>query len=420
MFRRSLVLPVLVLVSSSLAIADAADWSRFRGPGGNGHAEATGLPITWSATENVTWKQSVPGQGWSSPVATGGRIYLTAAVPVSDGDKPDYSLKLIIFDAKTGKELKSAEVFKQDGSVAPGIHPKNSHASPTPILEDDRVYVHFGHQGTACLTQTGERVWENRELAYSPVHGNGGSPVIVGDSLIFSCDGGSAPFVAALNKNDGKLLWKTPRQTDASRSFSFSTPLVIDVDGKKQVVSPGSGAVCAFDPVGGKELWRVDYGEGYSVIPKPVFAHGLIYVCSGYGRPNLFAIRTGGEGDVTDSHIAWQTDKFVPHTPCVLVVDDELYMVSDGGIASCLDARTGEVHWDKQRIGGNYSASPVFADGKIYLQSEQGDATVIAHSKTFQKLATNKLGERTLASYGVVENALLIRSDQHLYRIEAE
>lgn len=398
---------------------DAAEWFRFRGPDGNGHAEATGLPVTWSATENVTWKQEVPGQGWSSPVVAGGRIYLTAAVPESGGNKPDYSLQLLIFDSKTGKELKSVEVFKQNGSSAPRIHNKNSHASPTPILVDERVYVHFGHQGTACLTQTGEVVWKNRDIKYPPVHGNGGSPVIVGDALIFSCDGAKDPFVAALNKNNGELLWKTPRVTSASRRFSFSTPLVIDVEGKKQVVSPGSGAVCAFDPIDGRELWRVTYGEGYSVIPKPVFAHGMVYVCSGYGSPILFAIRTGGEGDVTDSHVAWQTGKSVPHTPCVLVVGDELYMVSDGGVASCLDAHTGELHWQK-RIGGKYSASPVFADGKIYFLSEQGAATVVAPSTDFEQIATSNINERTLASYGVVDSALLIRSDQHLYRIEAE
>jgi len=276
--------------------------------------------------------------------------------------------------------------------------------------------VHFGHQGTACLTQTGEIVWQNRELNYQPVHGNGGSPVIIGDALVFSCDGGKDPFVAALGKDNGELLWKTPRETDASRRFSFSTPLVIEVDGNKQVVSPGSGAVCAFDPIDGKELWRVTYGEGYSVIPKPVYAHGMVYVCSGYGRPILFAIRTGGAGDVTDSHVAWQTTKAVPHTPCVLVVKNELYMVSDGGVASCLDARTGKSHW-QERIGGQYSASPVFADGKIYFQNEQGASVVGAPSITFEKIATNNLNERTLASYGVLDNALLIRSDKHLYRI---
>lgn len=410
----------LILVGMSASqVVEAADWYRFRGPNGNGHAAAIGLPVRWSSTKNVTWKQVVPGEGWSSPVVANGRIYLTAAVPLSQSSKPDYSLRLLVLDAKSGKELNSVEVFLQDGKTAPRIHKKNSHASPTPVLEGDRVYVHFGHQGTACLTQAGEMVWKNRDLTYSPVHGNGGSPVIVRDALIFSCDGGSDPFVVALNKNDGEVLWKTPRETDASKRFSFSTPLVIEIGGKTQVVSPGSGAVCAFDPVSGNELWRVDYGEGYSVIPKPVFAHGLVFVCSGYNRPVLFAIRPGGQGDVTDTHVVWKTDKQVPHTPSLLVVEAELYMVSDRGIASCLDARTGREHW-QERIGGNYSASPVYSAGKVYLQSEEGNTTVVEAGTRFKEVATSKLGERTLASYAVVDSAFLIRSDQHLYRIETE
>lgn len=418
MFRPAVALSLLVILLSFAAHTDAEDWYRFRGPGGDGHADVTGLPLEWSSSQNVTWKQAIPGQGWSSPVVSNGRIYLTAAVPLGEDDKPDYSLCLLWFDAKAGKELGKVEVFLQDGRTAPRVHQKNSHASPTPIIEGDRVYVHFGHQGTACLTLDGKIVWKRSDIKYNPVHGNGGSPVIVDQALIFSCDGGDDPFVVALNKANGETIWKTPRITDSNRKFSFTTPLPIEVNGRTQVISPGSGAVCSFDAETGKELWRVDYGDGYSVIPKPIFAHGMVFVCSGYGRPVLYAIRPDGSGDVTDTHVAWTTNKKVPHTPSLLIVGDELYMVSDDGVASCLDAASGKEHW-QERIGGNYSASPVFADGLIYLQSEQGDTTVLKTGVNFQKIASNSLGERTLASLAVVDRAFLIRSDKHLYRIEA-
>ncbi|HUG70856.1 MAG TPA: PQQ-binding-like beta-propeller repeat protein [Pirellulaceae bacterium] len=400
------------------ATLGAAEWTQFRGPEGNGHATATGIPLEWSDSLNVTWKQAVPGEGWSSPVVSDGTIYLTAAVPI-DGAEGDLSLRLLSLSAKTGEQLNSIEIFRQDGATAPKIHSKNSHASPTPIIEGDRVYVHFGHQGTACVSREGKVLWRTRELAYAPVHGNGGTPIVVDDLLIFSCDGAQDPFVAGIEKESGKVRWKTLRKSEVSRKFSFATPTLINVEGERQLISPGSGEVSALDPLTGEELWRVDYGDGYSVIPKPVFANGLVFVCTGWNPPNLLAIRPDGRGDVTETHVVWQTDDQAPNTPSLLVVGDELYMVADKGVASCLDTRTGEVYWEK-RLGGNYSASPLYVDGRIYFQSEQGETTVIAPGRKYQKLATSELGEPTLASYGVVDNALLIRSEKHLYRIEAE
>jgi outer membrane protein assembly factor BamB len=396
----------------------AAEWTQFRGPEGNGHATATGVPLEWSDSLNVTWKQPVPGEGWSSPVVSDGTIYLTAAIPV-DGAGGDLSLRLLSLSAKTGEQLSSIEIFRQDGATAPKIHSKNSHASPTPIIEGDRVYVHFGHQGTACVSREGKVLWQTQELAYAPVHGNGGTPIVVDDLLVFSCDGRDDPFVVGLDKATGEVRWKTPRKSDVSRKFSFTTPILINVEGERQLISPGSGEVSALDPLTGEELWRVDYGDGYSVIPKPVFANGLVFVCTGYNRPNLLAIRPDGRGDVTETHVVWQTDRQAPHTPSLLVVGDELYMVADKGVASCLDTQTGEVYWE-ERLGGNYSASPLYVDGRIYFQSEQGETTVIARGREYQKLATSELGEATLASYGVVDNALLIRSEKHLYRIETQ
>ena len=281
------------------------------------------------------------------------------------------------------------------------------------------MYVHFGPHGTACLDRRGKVVWRNDTLPYPPVHGGGGSAIIVEDALVFSCDGASDPFLVALNKHDGKVLWKVPRATQAKKQFSFATPLAITIKGRTQIISPGSGVVCAYAPEDGRELWRVRYGEGYSVIPRPVFAHGLIFVSSGFDAPKVFAIRPDGTGDVTDTHIAWTTTKGAPNTPSMLVVGDELYMVSDAGVATCLDARTGQVHWN-ERVSGPCSASPIHAGGRIYIQDEEGVGTVIKAGKQFEKLATNPLGERTLASYAVGPGALFIRGEKHLFCIRGQ
>jgi outer membrane protein assembly factor BamB len=391
----------------------ADDWREFRGPSGQGHA-AGELPTQWGRDKNIAWKQAIPGKGWSSPIVVASRVYLTTAVPAGNGDQ---LLEALCLDAASGKILWEKEVFRQKGETAPKIHAKNSHASPTPLVRGDRLFVHFGHQGTACLDLKGEVRWRNQSLPYAPVHGNGGSPILVEDRLVFNCDGGDKAFVVALDVNSGEVRWKTERSVEAERSFSFCTPLLIEVAGKKQIISPGSEEVCAYAPAGGKEIWRVTY-FGYSVIPRPVFGHGLLFICTGYNTPSLLAIRPGGEGDVTASHVAWKTRKAVPHAPSPLLVGDELYLVSDNGMASCLDARTGEVHW-QERLGGTHSASPLFAADKIYFQSEQGDGVVVRAGKRFQLLARNNLGERSLASPAAAEGALFIRTEKHLYRIGA-
>lgn len=393
------------------------EWTEFRGPTGQGHSPAKGLPGEWSRTKNVRWSVDVAGEGWSSPIVYKGKIYLTSAVAPEGARGNDRSLRTVCFDADTGKELWNKEVFKQSDSSTQRIHRKNSHASPTPVTDGKHVFVHFGTQGTACLTFDGKIVWKMRELKYRPQHGNGGSPVLVDGVLIVSCDGSDVQFVAALDARTGKLRWKKDRPPiNRRRKFSFTTPLVIQVGGKKQVVSPGTNLVVAYEPKTGREIWRVNY-TGYSVIPRPVYAHGLLFISTSYNRPTLMAIRPTGTGDVTNTHVAWSTDRGAPHTPSALVVGDELYIVSDRGVATCLDAKTGKVHWS-QRLGGNYSASPVFADGKIYFQSEQGDTTVIAPGKAYKKLAKNSLGERTLASYAIADGAIFLRTAARLYRIQ--
>jgi len=409
--RAAFSLLVLLLAASWAR----AEWPEFRGPTGQGLAGETELPLRWSSEQNVAWKRELSGEGWSSPIVHQGRIYLTSAVPAGGAGAKDFALRAACLSAADGSLIWQRDVFLQQGETAPRVHTKNSHASPTPLIDRDRLFVHFGHQGTACLDLDGKVLWRQK-IDYAPVHGNGGSPILAGERLIFSCDGAEQQRVVALDRNSGDVLWQSERDTGALKKFSFSTPLLITVDRKQQVVSPGSGAVCAYDPNDGREIWRVRY-DGYSLIPRPVFGHGLVYVCTGYDRPKLLAIRPDGKGDVTDTHIAWTAERGAPHTPSLLLVDSELYMISDRGIASCLDAKTGQVHW-QERIGGSYSTSPLYAAGRIYLQSEDGVGTVIAARRDFREMAVNDLGQRTLASYAVDGRALLIRSASHLFRIE--
>jgi outer membrane protein assembly factor BamB len=410
--RVSYLIIVLLFGRSLLA----SDWPQFRGPNGNGVSTAKNVPVHWSATEHVAWKQAIPGTGWSSPVLAGGNLYLTTAT-TEEKDGPT-SLCAICIAAKDGHTVWNTEVFRPDAKATGEMHAKNSLASPTPIVDGGRVYVHFGHMGTAALDLNGKVVWRQTSLAYNPRHGTGGSPQLVGELLIFSCDGSENPFIAAIERKTGEVRWKVDRQTKAAKTFSFSTPMAIEVDGQQQIISPGSGLVGAYDPRDGREIWRVRYGEGYSVVPRPVFAHGLLYVASGFDKAILYAIRPqGAQGDVTEKNVAWSLEKGAPLTPSVLVAGDELYFVSDNGVATCVDAKTGKVSWTK-RLGGNYSASPVLAEGRIYFLSEEGVTTVVHASKEFESLATNELGERALASPAVDDGAIFIRTESDLWRIE--
>lgn len=413
--RGGLLLGALALAAGLAAQAEQ-DWPQFRGPRGDGHSSARALPLHWSATRNIAWSSEVPGQGWSSPVLAGGRIYLTSA---TDGaSKDEVHLTALAFDAATGRLLWSREVFTQ-GPDAPAIHRKNSHASPTPVVQDGRVFVHFGHMGTAALDLQGEVLWRNRSLRYSPMHGNGATPIVVDDLLIVGCDGSADPFLVALRQKDGSVAWKTDRRTDFPRKFSFATATLIEHGGRRQVISPFSGFIAGYDPVDGRELWRTRH-DGFSLITKPVFAHGLLFYSTGYEAPTVAAVRPAGageSGDLSATHIAWTLRKGAPNTPSFLVIGDELYVVADSGVMSCIDARTGKVHY-QERACGQVSASPIHADGRIYLLDEQGLGVVVAPGREFRKLAENPLGERTLASYAVTDGALFVRTDQHLYRIQ--
>jgi outer membrane protein assembly factor BamB len=395
----------------------AEDWPEFRGPTKQGVSIAIGLPVNWSTTTNVAWKMPLPGRAWSSPIVIGDRIFLTNAVGQKDSTDPHdtFSLRVLALNAADGKVQWDTEVFRVESPHTQGVHGKNSYASPTPIYEDGRIYAHFGHFGTACVDEKGGIVWRASDLKYPPVHGNGGCPVILDDLLIFSADAAEAPFVAALDKKSGRLRWKTPRTTDATKKFSFSTPLVIEVNGDKQLITPGSNVVSALNPRNGREIWRVRY-EGYSVVPRPVFGHGLIFLSTGYDQPSTLAIRPDGKGDVTATHVAWRMGKGSPLTPSMLIAGDDLYMVADQGIVSCVDAKSGSLHW-QERVARQTSASPVFADNKIYIQDELGSCYVLKPGASLQLLAKNDLGDKSLASPAVWQDKLLIRTQTALWCI---
>ncbi len=398
---------------ATAACAAGEDWPQFRGPSGQGLSSETGIPHEWSETRNIRWKTTLPGTGWSSPAIAGNRIWLTTATEANRA----VSLRLLSVDAGSGKITSDTEVF-QVRDKGPGIHAKNSFASPTAIVRGDRIYVHFGFYGTACLSTSGQILWK-QTLKYEPQHGPGGSPLLFEDLLIMSCDGFDAQFVVALDAATGKIRWKTPR---GKGNQAYTTPLLIQPEGSSaglaQVVSPGAHRAYAYDPRTGKPLWHIEYGDGFSNVPAAVYAHGLVYICSGFFQPVIFAVRPDGRGNATKSHVAWSYPRAVPLTPSPVVAGNELFMVSDNGIATCLDAKSGKQNWQR-RLGGNFSASPVFADGRVYFVNEEGECTVIAPGPEYRELARNAVAERTLASPAVSGRAIFLRGERSLYRIGA-
>lgn len=400
-----------LFVLFSLHSVFAGDWSQFRGPSGQGHADVKKLPLRWSATDKVIWKKELPGTAWSSPVLGGGKLFLTNAVPDGEG----VSLRVLRVDALTGNLDWDLELFRMES--AQRIHRKNSHASPTPFLDDDRLYVHFGNQGTACLSLAGKTIWKKR-FDYPPVHGSGCSPVVEGDLLLFSADGARDPALYALDKHTGKIRWRTPRDASSKKKFSFCTPIVIDVEGRRQIISPASDYIFAYD-LSGKQIWKSHYPGGYSVVPRPLYANGIVYVSSGYDRPVVYAVRPTGSGDVTETHVVWKTDKNAPRNSSPLVVGDLFFMAADTGVVSCLDAKSGELHW-RERVARETSSSLLHAAGRIYLIDEQGKTYVFAAAPTYKLLAENDLADRTLASFAASDGTLYVRTASALWRIGEE
>ncbi len=395
---------VSTLAYVAVSAVQAQDWPGFRGPDGQGHSEARNVPLEWSESRNVAWKAPVTGRGWSSPSVAGGLVWLTTAVTGKTT-----SLRALAYAVETGRLERDIEIFEITDATL--LNEKNSHASPTPIVRGDRVYVHFGPLGTAALTTEGAVLWRTT-LTYSPEYGNGGSPLLYNDLLIVNCDGIDQAYVVALDTKTGAVRWKTPRRAPSS---AYTTPLLVRVGGRDQVVSVGANSASAYDPTTGTELWYVNH-YGSSTVPSPVFGHGHVYLASGFLTVTLLAVRTDGEGDVTRTHVAWSMGRSAPLTPSPLLVGDEVYIVTDTGIAMCLDALTGRRRW-QERLKGTYSASPVYADGRIYFVNEDGVTTVIAPGTEFRSLAVNTLEGTTYASPAIAAGSIFIRTANALYRI---
>ncbi len=404
----------ILFVLAMSPVAAAQNWPQFRGRNGDGHAEpAPDLPATWSETEHVAWKTPIHGRGWSSPVVWGKQIWLTTATP--DG----HSLYVLCVDLATGKIVRDIKLF--DMAQPQDIHLTNSHASPTPVVEEGRLYVSFGSYGTACLdTQTGEVLWQRRDLPCNHWRGPGSSPILFEDLLIIHFDGYDYQYVVALDKQTGRTRWKVDRnidyQTDdGDLKKAFCTPIVITVDGQLELISPAARATIAYDPRTGQEIWKLRYPT-HSATARPLFGHGLVFINSGFSKAQLYAVRPEGRGDITDTNVVWMEDRSIGSKPSHLLIDDLLYIVDDGGTATCLEALTGQRVWHK-RLGGNFSASPVYANGLVYFMNEEGTTTVIKPGRQFQLVATNRLDDGCMASPAVVDNSLLIRTKSHLYRI---
>jgi len=410
-------MPVIVVATLLWALSGIAgeNWPQFRGPRANGHADAEGLPIKWSEKENVVWKTPIHDLGWSSPVIWKDAIWVTTAT--TDG-RQSFA---VCIDRARGKVVQDVKVF---GTEKPEhVATFNSYASPTPVIEDGRLYVHYGTYGTACVdTGSGKVLWTRRDLNCDHHEGPGSSPMLWSDLLIFDVDGRDVQYVVALDKATGKTVWKTNRSVDYSRfpenlRKAFCTPIVIESAGCFQLISPGAKAMIGYDPASGKEMWKVHY-DGWSVTPRPVFGHGLIFLVTDYERPELWAVRPGGTGDLAANNIVWKITKAVPSRPSLLLVDDLLYMVSSVGIASCVEAKTGQLVW-QERLGGAYSASPIYADGHIYFFNHEGIATVVQPGRKYTVLAVNRLdGEDLMASPAVAGKSLFVRTRTDLYRIE--
>jgi len=404
------------LLVSFLHSVCSAQWPQFRGPDGQGHSDAEGIPLEWSESKSVVWKTAIPGTGWSSPVIAGNQIWMTSS------DDEGKSLHAICVDQAGGHVLHDIEVLTPN---EPGPkHVQNGYASPTPVIDGEHIFVHFGARGTVCLDTGGNIVWKNESLPFTAPQGAGSSPILHGDKLILCCDGTDKQFLAALDKRTGNVLWEQPRQhlervsDNGFFKMAYSTPLVQEIDGVEQLVATSAEHVAAYDVQTGKELWWMPY-EGFSLVGRPSFGNGLFYVVGSIKLDNhaVYAIRPGGKGKIADDQLVWQVSDNIPHVPSPLLVGTELYVVHDKGVAMCLDALSGEVVW-KKRLGGNFRASPLQVRDRIYFCNQEGTTTIVEAGREFKVLATNQLDGNFLASPAIAARALFLRSETHLYRIE--
>lgn len=413
-------------------------WPGFRGPRGDGITHEK-LPTTWSETTNVAWKTEIPGRGWSSPVIDRELIWITTAVetPIAPeraavvrrekitdkgmADQMTLSGAITLYAVavnRDGNIVRKVPLFHIDEPVP--VHNLNSNASPTPALADGRVYCHFGTNGTACVdAETGEVLWR-RQYSLNHGVGPGSSPIVFDNLVILVCDGVDAQYLVALDGATGDEVWKKKRppmkgdQGDLHKAFS--TPTLIELAGQPQLIAPGAQWFVAYNPKTGEEIWRVEHGDGFSNVPAAVVNHELAFLCTGYMQPQLWAVRLGGRGDVTASHVIWRVKKSVPNMPSPIVAGDHVIFVSDQGVVSRVAAKTGELQ-GQRRIGGNYSASPLLADDKLYFSSRQGETTVLTADAKLTEVAVNTLNGQIMASPGVWGSTLILRTDQALYAV---
>ena len=426
-------------LTSGIALAEALpSWSQWRGPAGQGHAPAAkDLPLAWSESENVAWKTPLEGKGWSSPVLADGRLWLTTAVetPLSEAEKAErlanvenssslqvsgpVSLRAVCLDATSGKALHDIELFRQ--SQPDPIQSLNSYASPSPILDGGRLYCHFGTNGTAAVdAATGAILWSHTLQKIKHENGAGGTPVLFGNRLIFDCDGSDQQYIVALDTATGEVAWKTERSGERNPEpqlkKAYGSPIVTEIDGRTVVLSTGADWLYAYDPTDGRELWKQAYGVlGFSIVPRPIVGHGMAFISTSFMQPELLAVKLPS-GDALPE-IAWRVKKSVPNIPSPILVGDEIVMVSDKGVATCLDADSGEVRFS-ERLGGNFCSSPLYADGRIWVGNREGQTFILTPGKEFHVEATNQLDGEIMATPIAVGPALFLRTDKAVYRIE--
>lgn len=414
-----------LLLSTLLVICQiaSADWPQFRGPNGDGSVTATGLPTHWSETENIVWKTEIPLRGWSTPVIMDGQIWLTTAT--IDG----HDFFVIALNEETGRIIFNEQLFHADNPEPLGNN-LNCYASPSCAIEPGRVYVHFGTYGTACIdTSSKKTLWKRTDINCRHYRGPGSSVIIYKHLLILTMDGVDVQYMSALDKLTGKTVWKTDRTAiwddlepdgkpfdNGDRRKAFATPLIITHKGQVQMLTAGAKAAYAYDPLTGREIWKVAY-LGFSGAVSPLYGNDLAYIASGFGRSELLAVRPDGNGEVTDTHIVWQTRSHVPQTPSLVLVDDLLFAVTDNGILTCIDALTGEDIW-QQRLKGNFAASLLHADNKIYAADREGTTIVFTPARRYKLLAENKLDDGMMASPAIHNKVLYLRTKTHLYRIQ--
>lgn len=421
-FRVSLLTSVMVFESFTVS----ADWPEFRGPRGDGHvAGKIGLPLHWSETNNIKWKTEIPHEGISTPVVMDGQVWLTTATP--DG----HDFFVICVDAETGKVRFNEKVFHGDNPESLGNGKgMNTYATPSAVAEPGRVYVHFGSFGTACLdAKTAKVLWKREDLPCRHYRGPSSSPVLFENLLILTFDGANLQYHVGLDKQTGKTVWKTDRSAiwndehltgqmarDGDHRKAHSTPLIVTASGKPQMLSPGAKAAYGYNPRTGREIWKVRH-EDYSVAPRPLFDNGLAFMVTGFTKRELWAIKTDGQGDVTDTGIVWKLKKGVGKYASPILVDGLIYTASDESFITCVEAATGQTVWT-ERVGGKFAASPIYAEGRLYFPSQEGATLVLKPGRSLQALATNTLSSGCMASPAVSGKALYLRTKTHLVRIE--